>query len=64
MFLDTNGVPFEKIVRADNTGADFKLKSPEEAKQIFTSLKKHKKIKRNFDMELPKNSNIIKIYYK
>lgn len=62
--MDTNGVPFKKSFRDDNTGADFTLENSKIAHQMYCQLKKHKKIKQNFDIELPKDSNIIKIYYK
>jgi len=64
VFLDINGVPFKKKLRKDNTGADFTMTDAKSARKVFKYLKNHKKINQNFDMELPKNSNIIKISYK
>lgn len=63
-FLRACGVPFKKSFRDDGTGADFSMTNFSIARKVIKALKKHKKICRNFDVQLEKGSNTIKVYFK
>jgi len=62
-YLEANGVPFKKIFRDDDTGADFILKTNGDAERCYNELSTHKKINKNFNIEWD-GSNIIKVYFK
>jgi hypothetical protein len=62
--LSACGINYEKIMRADATGADFEMDNAEIAIDAFKKLINHEKIKQNFDIELEKGSTTIKVYMK
>lgn len=64
-FLSACGINYEKTFRDDDTGADFKMNNVEDTSNALRQLKKHKKIKKSFIIELEKNGGTtIQVYFK
>lgn len=64
-YLSACGIPYEKIKRADGSGADFKMKNLKIARKAFKELMNHRKICKHFDLELAiETEPTIKVYFK
>ena len=62
-YLEANEIPFEKIFREDETGADFLFVDSEDAGRVYNELLTHKKINKNFTFKWD-GSDTVNVYFK